>query len=128
MALGTGRCTRSSVRVIVQATAYSVMVLAALVLFGTAGVLSPAIAQVKAPTKSKLKPPVKADPTDSVANQLNAKWLQENGAYSGFKKAEPAVVPASYATSAVANDWGDRLVSRAMSCGMRGMLCPKTAP
>ena len=116
MALETGRCTRSSVRVIVQATAYSVMVLAALVLFGTAGVLSPATAQVKAPTKAKLKPPVKAapDPTDSVANQLNAKWLQENGAYSGFKKAEPAMVPASYATSAVANDWGDRLVSRAM--------------
>jgi cell wall-associated NlpC family hydrolase len=118
MALGTGRCTRSSVRVIVQATAYSVMVLAALVLFGTAGVLSPAIAQVKAPTKSKLKPAVKsapeADPTDSVANQLNAKWLQENGAYSGFKKAEPAMVPASYSTQAVANDWGDRLVSRAM--------------
>jgi len=44
MALGTERCTRSSVRIIVQATAYSVMVLAALVLFGTAGVLSPAIA------------------------------------------------------------------------------------
>src|SRR5260370_7998862 len=118
MALGTGRCTRSSVRVIVQATAYSVMVLAALVLFGTAGVLSPAIAQVKAPTKSKLKPRVKpapeADPTDSAANQLNAKWLQENGAYSGFEKAEPAVVPASYSTPGVANDWGDRLVSRAM--------------
>jgi cell wall-associated NlpC family hydrolase len=115
MALGTGRCTRSSVRIIVQATAYSVMVLAALVLFGTAGVLSPAIAQVKAPTKSKLKPPVKADPTDSVASQLNAKWLQENGgAYAGFTKAEPAVVPASYASPAVANDWGDRLVSRAM--------------
>ena len=105
MALGTGRCTRSSVRVIVQAAAHSVMVLAALVLFGTAGVLSPAIAQVKAPTKSKLKPPAKADPTDSVADQLNAKWLQENGAYVGFKKAEPAVVPASYATPAVANDW-----------------------
>ncbi len=118
MALGTGRCTRSSVRVIVQATAYSVMVLAALVLFGTAGVLSPASAQVKAPTKAKLKPQVKAapeaDPTDSVANQLNAKWLQENGAYSGFTKAEPAMVPASYATQAAANDWGDRLVSRAM--------------
>ena len=118
MALGTGRCTRSSVRVIAQATAYSVMVLAALVLVGGAGVVSPANAQVKAPTKSKLKPPVKAapeaDPTDSVANQLNAKWLQENGAYSGFKQAEPAVVPASYATQAVANDWGDRLVSRAM--------------
>jgi cell wall-associated NlpC family hydrolase len=116
MALETGRCTRSRVRVIVQATAYSVMVLAALVLFGTAGVLSPATAQVKAPAKAKLKPPVKAapDPTDSVANQLNAKWLQENGAYSGFTKAEPAVVPASFATQAVAKDWGDRLVSRAM--------------
>lgn len=117
MALGTGRCTRSSVRVIVQAKAYSVMVLAALVLFGTASVLSPAIAQVKVPAKSKLKRPVKApeaDPTDNVANQLNAKWLQENGAYAGFKQVEPAVIPASYATSAVANDWGDRLVSRAM--------------
>jgi len=53
-------------------------------------------------------------PTDGVADQLNAKWLQENGAYAGFKTAEPAVVPASYATPAVANDWGDRLVSRAM--------------
>lgn len=118
MALGTGRSMRSSVRVIVQATASSAMVLAALVLFGTAGVLSPAMAQVKAPPKAKLKPLVKAapkaDPTDSVANQLNAKWLQENGAYAGFRKAEPAMVPASYATQAVANDWGDRLVSRAM--------------
>ena len=77
MALGTGRCARSSVRVIVQATAYSVMVLAALALFGTAAVLSPAIAQVKAPAKSKLKPLPKADPTDNVANQLNAKLLKD---------------------------------------------------
>jgi cell wall-associated NlpC family hydrolase len=104
MALGTGRY---------------VMLLAALVLFGTAGVLSPVMAQVKAPTKSKLKPAAKAapavDPTDNVASELNAKWLQENGgAYSGFKQAEPKVVPASYSTAAVANDWGDRLVSRAM--------------
>jgi len=114
MALGTGRCTRSTVRVIVQAIAYSVIVLTVLVLFGTAGVLSPAVAQAKAPTKSKLKPPVKADPTDNVADQLNAKWRQENGAYSGFQKAEPMVVPASYSAPAVANDWGDRLVSRAM--------------
>ena len=122
MALGTGCCTRSSVRAIVQARAYSLLVLAALVLFGTAGVLSPAMAQVKAPAKAKLKPPVKAarapapaaDPTDNVANQLNAKWLLENGAYAGFRKADPALVPASYATSAVAGDWGDRLVSRAM--------------
>ena len=70
MALGTGRCTRSSVRVIVQATACSVMVLAALVSFEMAGVVSPANAQVKAPAKAKLKPPVKAaapsDPTDNV--------------------------------------------------------------
>jgi cell wall-associated NlpC family hydrolase len=110
MALGTGRCTRLSVRVIVA--------LAALAFFGTAGALSPAMAQVKAPTKAKLKPPVKAtpkaDPTDNVADQLNAKWQQDNGAFSGFKTAAPAVVPASYATPAVANDWGDRLVSRAM--------------
>ena len=120
MALGTGRSTRSSVRVIVQARACSFMVLAALV--GTAGVLSPAMAQVKAPAKARLKPAVKAapapapaaDPSDSIANQLNAKWLKENGAYAGFRNADPAVVPASYATSAVANDWGDRLVSRAM--------------
>jgi cell wall-associated NlpC family hydrolase len=118
MALGTGRCTRSSVRVIVRATASSIMVLAALVLFATAGVVSPAIAQVKAPAKAKLKPPVKAapeaDPTDNVANQLNARWQQENGAYAGFRSAAPAVVAASFATPAVANDWGDRLVTRAM--------------
>ena len=68
MVLGTERCTRSSVRVIVQATAYSIMVLAALVLFGTAGVLSPASAQVKAPAKAKLKPPVKAVPEAPVPN------------------------------------------------------------
>jgi cell wall-associated NlpC family hydrolase len=105
-----------SVRVLFQATTYSIMVLAALAVFGTAGVLSPAVAQVKAPAKSKLKPAAaKADPTDSVADQLNAKWQQDNGAYAGFTKAAPAVVPASFATAAVANDWGDRLVSRAMN-------------
>jgi cell wall-associated NlpC family hydrolase len=96
-----------------------VIVLAAVALFGTAGVLSPAMAQVKAPAKSKLKPHAKAappaDPTDNVASELNAKWLQDNGAaFSGFKQAQPAVVPASYSTAAVANDWGDRLVTRAM--------------
>jgi cell wall-associated NlpC family hydrolase len=104
MAFGAGRC---------------VMVLAAVALFGAAGVLSsPAMAQVKAPTKAKLKPPTKAapaaDPTDNVASELNAKWLQENGAYAGFTQAKPAVVPASFSTGAVANDWGDRLVTRAM--------------
>ncbi|MDI1285672.1 MAG: C40 family peptidase [Reyranella sp.] len=101
MALGTGCC--------------SILVLAAVALFGTVGVHSPAMAQVKAPAKSKLKPAVKADPTDNVADQLNAKWQQDNGAYSGFTQAAPAVVPVSFATPAVTNDWGDQLVSRAMT-------------
>lgn len=104
MAFGTGR--------------YSVVALVALVTFGAAGVLSPSIAQVKAPAKARLKPAAKhvpkADPTDGIADQLNARWLQDNGAFSGFTKAEPAVVPASFATPTVASDWGDRLVSRAM--------------
>ena len=107
-----------------------ILMLAALALVGTAGVLSPAVAQVKAPqvkplqvkaaTKAKLKPAVKADPTDTVSDQLNARWQQENGTYAGFTTAAPAaVVPVSFATPAVAptvtNDWGDRLVSRAMN-------------
>jgi len=109
-----------------------ILVLATLALFGTAGVLSPAMAQVKAPpvkaaqvkaaTKAKPKPAVKADPSDTVSDQLNAKWQQENGVYAGFTQAAPAVaavVPASFATAAVTppdtNDWGDRLVSRAMN-------------
>ncbi|MGQ0582646.1 MAG: C40 family peptidase [Reyranella sp.] len=101
-----------------------ILVLAALAAFGTAGVLSPAMAQVKAPpvkapAKAKLKPQVKADPTDNVSDQLNAKWQQENGVYAGFTQAAPAVAAVSYATPAVApaitNDWGDRLVSRAMN-------------
>jgi len=108
-----------------------ILVLAALALFGasfgTAGVLSPALAQVKAPpvkasAKAKPKPAVKADPSDTSSDQLNAKWQQENGVYAGFTQAPPsvaAVVPASFATSAVAppvtGDWGDRLVSRAMT-------------
>ena len=109
MALGIGRC--------------SILVLAALAVCGTVGVQSPAMAQVKAPAKSKFKPAApKADPTDSVADQLNARWQQENGAYAGFTQA----VPASFSAPAVTapaptgpaptgpNDWGDQLVSRAM--------------
>jgi len=95
-----------------------ILLLAALAMFGTAGVLSPAMAQVKAPAKAKLKPAVKADPSDTSSDQLNARWQQENGVYAGFTQTAPAVaavVPASFATSAVANDWGDRLVSRAMN-------------
>ncbi|MCW5736189.1 MAG: C40 family peptidase [Enhydrobacter sp.] len=135
MALGTGRLARSIVRVLFRSTAGASLAIAALALAGTAGSPSPAHAQVKAPAKSKLKPPVKSaakaapkaipqtDPSDSVADQLNARWQQENGAFSGFTSANPAgnpapnpaVVPASFATRAVANDWGDRLVSRAMN-------------
>ncbi|MDP1837772.1 MAG: C40 family peptidase [Reyranella sp.] len=105
-----------------------ILVLAALALFGTAGVLSPVLAQVKAPqvkaaqvkaaTKAKPKPAVQADPSDTVSDQLNAKWQQENGVYAGFTQAAPAAVqavPVSFSTPAVANDWGDRLVSRAMN-------------
>jgi cell wall-associated NlpC family hydrolase len=97
-----------------------ILLLAALAMFGTAGVLSPAMAQVKAPpvkaaTKAKPKPAVKADPTDNVSDQLNAKWQQENGVYAGFAPAAPAAVPVSFATPAIASDWGDRLVSRAMN-------------
>jgi cell wall-associated NlpC family hydrolase len=95
------------------------MMLAGLALLGTMGVPSTAAAQVKAPVKAKLKPAVKAapkaDPRDNVADQLNARWRQENGGSSGFTTTAPAVVSASLTVSAVANDWGDRLVSRAMT-------------
>ncbi len=124
MALRNGRGTSSNIQAILKATAYSIMVLAAVALFGTAGVLSPATAQVKAPAKAKLKPAVKADPSDNVADQLNAQWQQENAAYAGFTQVLPApapasvqaaMVPVSFATPAVSGDWGDRLVSRAMN-------------
>ncbi len=100
------------------------LVLAVVALFGTAGVVSPALAQAKAPAKSKLKPAAKAvDPSDGVADQLTLKWQQDSGAFAGFKAAEPSVVPAAFSASraaspgsgASANDWGDRLVSRAMN-------------
>ena len=123
MALRNGRGTSSSVQAILKATTYSVAVLATLALFGTTGVFSPANAQVKAPAKAKMKPVAKADPTDRMADQLNAKWQQDNGAFGGFTAAAPAAVQASYAapasttapTSAAGNEWGDRLVSRAMN-------------
>lgn len=104
-----------------------IAVLAALAIAGTAIDLSPAMAQVKTPqvkaaTKAKPKPAVKADPSDTSSDQLNARWQQENGVYAGFTQAAPSVaamVPAAYAAAAaapgVAGDWGDRLVSRAMN-------------
>ena len=125
MALSAGHCTHSSVRVFSQAVACSVAVtvLAVLALFATAATLSPVMAQAKAPAKSKLKPVAKADPTDQMADQLNAKWQQDNAAFSGFNQAAPAAVQASYAVpratsapaSGITNEWGDRLVSRAMN-------------
>lgn len=108
-----------SVHGIVQATACPLMLLAALVLLGTTVVPSPATAQVKPPTKAKLKPAAKAapqaDPGDTSADQLNARWRQERGGVSSVTTTAPAVVPAAFAAPAVANDWGDRLVSRAMT-------------
>ena len=108
-----------SARGVVQATIRPLLVLAALALLGTMGVPFTAAAQVKAPVKTKLKPAVKAapkaDPRDNVADQLNARWRQENGGSSGLTTTAPAVVPASITASAAANDWGDRLVSRAMT-------------
>ncbi len=131
MALRNGRGTTSNVQTILKAATYSIMVLAAVALFGTAGSLSPAMAQAsKAPPKAKVKRVAKAaptDPTDRMADQLNARWQQENGAaFSGFTAAAPAAIQASYAVPAAttvpvaatpggANDWGDRLVSRAMN-------------
>lgn len=132
MALRNGRGTSSNVQAILKATAYSIMVVAAVALFGTAGALSPANAQVKAPAKAKLKTvAAKADPTDRVADELNAKWQQDNAAFAGFNAAtpapasnpaaNPAIVPAAFSTGPAAgtgkgaNEWGDRLVSRAMN-------------
>ena len=90
---------------VVRATMRPLMVLAALALLGTTGVPSPAAAQVKAPTKAKLRPAAKAapraDPRDNVADQLNAKWRRENGGSSGFTTTAPTVVPASFAAAAL---------------------------
>jgi len=103
---------------VVLATIRPLLVLASLALLGTIGVPSTAAAQVKAP-KAKLTPAIKAapkaDPRDNVADQLNARWRQENSGPSRLTTTAPAVVPASLNASAVANDWGDRLVSRAMT-------------
>ena len=135
MTLRNGRGTTSNVQTILKATTYSITVLAAVALFGAAGTLSPALAQAsKAPPKAKIKPLAKAtpaDPTDRMADELNARWQQDNGAaFSGFSAATPApafgantaVTPAAFSTGPAASaaakgtgEWGDRLVSRAMN-------------
>jgi murein DD-endopeptidase len=131
MSLRNGRGTTSSTRILLKATTYSITVLAAVALFGTTGTLSPANAQAsKAPPKAKVKPvatAAPANPTDRMADQLNAKWQQENGAnaFAGFTAAATSggntgVTPAAFTTGPAApakgtGEWGDKLVSRAMS-------------
>lgn len=127
MSLRNGRGTTSSVTTLLRATAHSITVLAAVALFGTAGTFSPAMAQAsKAPPKATVKRVVKAtpaDPTDRMADELNAKWQQDNGAsaFGGFTAAKPAgVTPAAFSAGPAApakgtGEWGDKLVSRAMN-------------
>lgn len=78
--------------------------------------ISPAVAQVKAPTKSILKQsaktPLRADPTDSVADELNARWQKENGLAAALPK-DTTQVSFTHAPPVASEDWGDRLVSRA---------------
>lgn len=130
MTLRTGRRLFISARPLLKAKAVPVAVAAAIAMLGTSAAFAPATAQVKAPqvkqaAKPKARPVAKADPTDSVADQLNVKWQQDNAAFGGFTSAAPTAVQASYAvpsstpaagaTPAIANEWGDRLVTRAMN-------------
>lgn len=135
MALKAGHPLPSCIRLLSRATAWSVAVLATVALFGTTAVVSPAMAQAKVPAKSKLKPAAKTvkaaptDPSDRMADELNAKWQQQNGAFAGFNSATPAaaaatMTPAAFSTGPAAapaatspgnGEWGDRLVSRAMN-------------
>lgn len=131
MTLRTGRRLSVCDRPLLKAKASSVTLLASVIALGAAGAVFPAQAQVKAPqvkqaAKAQARPVAKADPTDRMADQLNAKWLQDNAAFGGFTSAAPASVQAaSYsvpastsaagAKPAVANEWGDKLVSRAMN-------------
>ncbi|MGQ3301634.1 C40 family peptidase [Reyranella sp.] len=132
MALEAGHLIPSRSRLLSRATAWSVAMLATAALIGTTGVVSPAMAQAKVPAKSKLKPAVKAvkaaptDPTDRMADELNARWQQQNSNFAGFNSAAPAaaVTPAAFsagpaaapaAASPATSEWGDRLVSRAMN-------------
>lgn len=106
----------SSLLAIMQASACLSFALAATLL---SGVASPAMAQVKAPAKSTLKPIAKAppqtDPSDSIADQLNARWQKENGvAAEPPRKEEARLQTVSLQQSPSTNtQWGERLVSHA---------------
>ncbi|MFO1082997.1 MAG: C40 family peptidase [Reyranellaceae bacterium] len=115
MADRTGRSGLSSTRLVVlQVAACLGFALIAAVLLGAA---SPAMAQVKAPAKSKLKPAVKAppaaDPSDTMADQLNARWQNENGVSAVSLRQEEARPRTVSLQQPASSEWGDRLVSRA---------------
>lgn len=104
----------SSLLAIMQVTACLSFALAATLLPGAA---SPAMAQVKAPAKSNLKPiakaPSPADPSDTVADQLNAKWQKENGVAAESPRKQEARLQTVSLQRPPSSDWGDRLVSHA---------------
>lgn len=115
MADSAGRSGLSSpLLAIMQVAACLGFALTATVLPGAA---SPAMAQAKAPAKSKLKPNVKApphaDPSDSVADELNAKWQNENGVAAVSLRNEEARLQTVSLQWSPSSDWGDRLVSHA---------------
>jgi murein DD-endopeptidase MepM/ murein hydrolase activator NlpD len=100
MAYTTTRAERADRSRLMQAF----LAAAAVTTIGIATISLPAVAQVKAPTKSHLKAaPHKAapnpanapSPTDNQADQLNAQWLQEHG-----NGAPATVAPAATADSA----------------------------
>ncbi len=104
----------SSLLAILQVTACLSFAFVATMLPGAA---SPAMAQVKAPAKSKLKPTAKApppvDPSDTMADQLNAKWQKENGVAADLPRTEEARHRAVSFQPSSSPDWGERLVSHA---------------
>jgi len=104
----------SSLLAIMQVIACLSFALTATLLPGAA---SPAMAQVKAPAKSNLKPivkaPLHADPSDTVADELNAKWQKANGVIAGSPKKEEARLQTVSLQRSPSSDWGERLVSHA---------------
>lgn len=115
MADSAGRSRLSSTLLaILQVTACLGFALTATLLPGAA---SPAMAQVKAPAKNKLKPIAKApppvDPSDTMADQLNAKWQKENGVAADSPRKEEARLQAASLQRSPSSDWGERLVSHA---------------
>ena len=102
MAYTTTRAERADRSRLLQAF----LAAAAVTTFGIAALSLPAVAQVKAPSKSHLKaappkaaanPASAASPTDNQADQLNAQWLQEHGSGGGVATTAPAATADSVA-------------------------------